>query len=353
MVDIINRFNRGRNVRDKFKRPNLCTYDFTTMYTSIDLEDLKNRLGSLVENIFERRGHGNRFLRIDKNGEFSWESRNNRKENGDMILEPNKIKEMINYLVDNTYVKFAGKIWKQNIGIPMGTNCAGFMANIYCFTYELEFIKRLVDKGDHEMLNKFLYTGRYIDDLITIDNTEFDRMKYKEQNGGIYPSNFLTLNKEREGKQVEYMDLLIKHDPTLGIYTTIYDKREEAKFAKLNLIRYPHAKSMISDNAKLGVITSQIHRFSRICRKYMHFILNIEKVVCRLWEKGYSYNSMKYRLKAFILKRPHLYSGKASKLIYRDIIKRCNKYIRDSMYYNNMLWYNWAENGGGGILTII
>ena len=36
--------------------------------------------------------------------------------------------EMINWLVDNTYVVIGDKVFRQVIGIPMGTDCAPFLA---------------------------------------------------------------------------------------------------------------------------------------------------------------------------------------------------------------------------------
>ena len=32
--------------------------------------------------------------------------------------------KMLEYLIDNIFVEFGGRIFQQTIGIPMGTNCA-------------------------------------------------------------------------------------------------------------------------------------------------------------------------------------------------------------------------------------
>ena len=77
--------------------------------------------------------------------------------------------EAISSLVDNTYVKFAGRLWHQIVGIPMGTNCAGFLANLYCFTYELDYLVRVVDDNNFEMARELLRTKRCIDALVTLD----------------------------------------------------------------------------------------------------------------------------------------------------------------------------------------
>lgn len=43
-------------------------------------------------------------------------------------------------LVDNAYLKH-GNLWYQTYG----TKCAGCIANLNCFTYEIEFLRRMVD----------------------------------------------------------------------------------------------------------------------------------------------------------------------------------------------------------------
>jgi hypothetical protein len=50
------------------------------------------------------------------------------------------LKRWIHYLVDNIYLSFGDdKVLRQRIGIPMGTNCAVFVANLFCFAYEFNF----------------------------------------------------------------------------------------------------------------------------------------------------------------------------------------------------------------------
>ena len=46
---------------------------------------------------------------------------------------------MLEFLVDNIFVVFAGKVFQQIIGIPMGTNCAPLLADIFLYSYEAEF----------------------------------------------------------------------------------------------------------------------------------------------------------------------------------------------------------------------
>jgi len=46
---------------------------------------------------------------------------------------------MIEFLIDNIYVSFGGLHFRQVIGIPMGTNCAPLLADLFLCTYETRF----------------------------------------------------------------------------------------------------------------------------------------------------------------------------------------------------------------------
>ena len=56
------------------------------------------------------------------------------------------IKRMLEILVDNIFVVYAGKVFQQIIGIPMGTNCAPLLDDIFLYSYEAEFIVLTLDR---------------------------------------------------------------------------------------------------------------------------------------------------------------------------------------------------------------
>ena len=43
---------------------------------------------------------------------------------------------MIEFLIDNIFVQFGGHIFHQMIGIPMGTNCAPLLSDLFLCPYE-------------------------------------------------------------------------------------------------------------------------------------------------------------------------------------------------------------------------
>jgi len=48
------------------------------------------------------------------------------------------IVNMINFLIDNTFVEIGVRIFQQTVGIPMGIICAPLLANLFLHSYESE-----------------------------------------------------------------------------------------------------------------------------------------------------------------------------------------------------------------------
>jgi hypothetical protein len=60
-----------------------------------------------------------------------------------------------------------GTLFQQVVGIPMGTNCALLLADLFLYSYESEFLQKLVkDKEIHEARRAFNFIYRYIDDVL-------------------------------------------------------------------------------------------------------------------------------------------------------------------------------------------
>ena len=50
---------------------------------------------------------------------------------------------MVEFLIDNIYVEFGGHVYQQTVGIPMGTNCAPLVADLFLYSYEADFVQHL------------------------------------------------------------------------------------------------------------------------------------------------------------------------------------------------------------------
>ena len=74
--------------------------------------------------------------------------------------------------MDNIYIRFGTKLYRQIVGIPMGTNCAPLVADLFC--YERDFMKDLSSDNQADVIKAFNSTSRYLDDLLNIDNPHFE-----------------------------------------------------------------------------------------------------------------------------------------------------------------------------------
>ena len=92
-------------------------------------------------------------------------------------------------MLDNIFIRFDTKLYRQVAGIPIGTNCAALVANLFLFCNERDFIMSLSDNKQADVTDAFNTTSRYWDDILNINNVYFDNMVSQ-----IYPSE-LKLNK--------------------------------------------------------------------------------------------------------------------------------------------------------------
>ena len=131
---------------------------------------------------------------------------------------------MLEFLVD-IFVIFAGKVFQQIVGIPMGTNCAPFLADIFLCSYEAEFIQCLLSTGRKQLASRFNFTYRYIDDVLSINNTEFENYLVK-----MYPVELEIKDTTESNTSASYLDLLLSIGRDGQLHTSIYDKREDFNF---------------------------------------------------------------------------------------------------------------------------
>ena len=65
--------------------------------------------------------------------------------------------------------QFGTKLYKQ-VGIPMGTNCAPLVADLFLFCYERDFMMALSDDKQADIIGAFNTASRYLDGFLNINN---------------------------------------------------------------------------------------------------------------------------------------------------------------------------------------
>ena len=99
---------------------------------------------------------------------------------------------------------FGGKVLQQIVGIPIGTNCAPLLAEISLYSYEASFMQFLLSTGEEKLASQFNFTYRYIDDVLSINNPDFDNYL-----GQKYPTELEIKATTKSNTSASYLDLLL------------------------------------------------------------------------------------------------------------------------------------------------
>ena len=78
--------------------------------------------------------------------------------------------EALTFLLDNINIRFDSKLYRQIVGIPMGTNCAPLVTDLFLFCYERDFMLSLSEDNQSGVIKAFNSTSRYLDALFNNDN---------------------------------------------------------------------------------------------------------------------------------------------------------------------------------------
>ena len=161
------RFKNSGEILDKlkardFNATSLSTYDFSTLYTTLPHNLIKDKLIDLIENTFQREGSPylacsdrNAFFTSEKPKKYhAWSCQN--------------VCDALIFLLDNIFIRFGTKLYRQVVGIPMGTNCAPLVADLFLFCYERDFMMSLSDDKQADVIDAFNTTSRYLDDILIL-----------------------------------------------------------------------------------------------------------------------------------------------------------------------------------------
>ena len=142
---------------------------------------------------------------------------------------------------------FGTKLYRQIVGIPMGTNRAPLVADLFLFCYEKDFMMSLSADKDAEIIEAFNATSRYSDDLVNIDNTYFDGMVKQ-----IYPSELQLDKANSSSTETPFLDLHLTISDGF-VASKIYDKRDNFDF---DIVQFPFLDGDIPRATYYGVYIS-------------------------------------------------------------------------------------------------
>ena len=276
----------------KNKPRNVITYDFSTLYTSIPHVKLKEEIKLLVEKAYN--GMNKKFIKVTKSRAY-W---SNSKTTHTLAVTCNELTHMIEWLIDNTYVIVGNQVLRQTIGIPMGTDCAPFLANLFLFSYEFRYLNNLLKQRNFTVLNKFRRCARYIDDVLLINNDNF----LKSHKHDIYPKELDLTSDDKDDQQVHFLDLDILIVGK-GFSYKIYDKRDNFDFP---IVNYPDLSGNIPSRQSYSVFISQLVRYARGCLHFKDFQLRCISLTSKLLAQNFKLDRLRFAFFKFCLRHKNL-----------------------------------------------
>ena len=117
----------------------MSTYDFFYSLHYLPHNLIKDKLIDLIERTFNREGSPslacndrNAFFTSEKPKKYhAWSCQN--------------VGDALTFLLDNIFIRSGVKLYRQVVGIPMCTNGAPLVANLFTFCYEGDFMMSLSD----------------------------------------------------------------------------------------------------------------------------------------------------------------------------------------------------------------
>ena len=200
------------------------------------------------------------------------------------MYSADNICKMIEFLIDNIFVQFGGRLFHQVIGIPMGTNCAPLLADLFLYSYENEFSRQYDQKWPQK-------TCQVIDDLIVFNNKMF--LHYLKE---IYPSELTVEKANKSDHLADYLDLTFIIDSGGKLSTRLYDKRDDFDF---HIVNFPFLSSNIPSGPSYGVYILQLIRYARCCSHYDDFRYRHKCLVDRLLSQGHKALRLEKSFKKF------------------------------------------------------
>ena len=198
---------------------------------------------------------------------------------------------LLEFLIDNIFVIFGGRVFQQTVGIPMGTNCAELLADLFLYSYKAAFIQGLCKKNERKLVRSFNFTFRYIDDVLSLNNSRFGDFVDR-----IYPIVLEIKDTTDTDTSASYLDLHLEIDSEGRLRTELYDKRDDFNFP---IVNFPFICSNIPAAPAYGVYIAQLIRYSRACGSYQVFLDRGLLLTRKLLIQGFHLVKLKSSLRKF------------------------------------------------------
>ena len=224
----------------------------------------------LIERTFQR--EGSLYIACnDRNAFFTSDAVRNYN-----LWSCQEVCEALTFLLGNIYIRFGSKLYREIVGIPMGTNCAHLVADLFLFCCERNFMVSLSEDNQSGVIEAFNSISRYLDVLLNIDNNFFDSMVNR-----VYPSELQLNTANVSDAEASVWDLHLSLSDGF-VKTKIYDKRDD-----FDIVNFPFLDGDVPRSASYGVYISQLIRFARVSCHVNDLNTRNKVLTAKLLRQGY------------------------------------------------------------------
>ena len=167
---------------------------------------------------------------------------------------------MLEILIDNIFAMFGGRVFQQTVAIPMDTNSAPLLGDLFLYSYEANFMQGFPKENEKKLDRSFNFTFRYIDDVLSVSNSRFGDFV-----DSIYPIELEIKDTTYTDRSASYLYLHLEIDSEGRLRTKLYDKRDDFYFL---IVNFPFICSNIPAAPAYGVYLSQMIRYYITCGSY-------------------------------------------------------------------------------------
>ena len=141
----------------------------------------------------------------------------------------------------------------------------------------------LSDDKQADIIDTFTTTSRYLDDILNINNVNFDNIV-----GQKYPSELQLYKSITSDTVAAFLDLHLSISNNF-VSIKIYDKRDDFDFA---IEKFPFLDSDVPRSTSYGVYISQLIRFARVYSHVADISSRNKLLTQKVFKQGYRYHKL-------------------------------------------------------------
>ncbi|KAJ9468998.1 putative ubiquitin carboxyl-terminal hydrolase 16 [Diplonema papillatum] len=291
---------------DELAQLDAGTFDFTTMYDQLELEELLNAVADTINEAFAAEAarlnvDAGRLVLVRPKSQhgptrkkrcFAFKV-NTEVRSHEAAYSAQELKTLLSFCLVNTYVLVNRVLMRQTLGIPMGANASPDIANLFCYAKERKYMMRLLEDGDTQRAALLSLTRRFIDDLLCFGTKpppeSVYNMRYKQTNAKVGDATFLGIRIRHEVSEMSgrrYMRL------------SVLDK---AKAYRYQPLAYTSVLSTAPSNFGSSILIGALVRNGRIANNLHDFKTEMNNTVLKLMRRGYRKSVLKSGFRKWLL----------------------------------------------------